>query len=93
MDDIYALIGTAIRKRVDVRVVINHHFPTHDSFVAWRDADPRGASLLETRDDLADALIEIGLSRGGRHGESGEGVLEFDDHIDAERFRDWCRPE
>jgi hypothetical protein len=94
MDDICAIIGTAIRNRVDVSAVVDQHFPTHESFVAWRDAGhPGAACVLETRRDLAEALIEIGLRRGGRHDESSEGVLEFGYHIDAERFRDWCRPE
>jgi hypothetical protein len=93
MDDFCGLIGTAIRNRVDVRAVVDRYFPSHDAFAAWRDADSRVADLLETRDDLADALIEIGLRRGGSHVGSSEGVLEFDNHIDAQRFRDWCRPE
>jgi hypothetical protein len=93
MDEFCALIGRVIRNRIDLRAVVERHFASHEAFVAWRDADPRAADLLETRDDLVDALIEIGLRRGGSHVESSEGVLEFDNHIDAQRFRDWCRPE
>ena len=94
MDDIYALAGTATRHRVDVGAVVNHRFPTHQSFVGWRDADGNcRAGALETTGDLIEILIEVGLTRGGRCVECSEGVLEFDDQVDAERFRDWCRPE
>jgi hypothetical protein len=94
VDDIYELIATGMRHRVDVRAVVAHHFPSHDSFVDWRDAgDPFAAAVLENRDDLVYALIEAGLGRGGRRGDRGDSVLEFDDQVDAERFRDWCRPE
>jgi hypothetical protein len=94
VDDIYALAGTAMRHRVDVRAVVERHFPSHEAFVAWRDADdPFAAAVLENRDDLACALVEASLGRGGRHVDGSESVLKFDDHIDAERFRDWCRPE
>ena len=94
MDDICELVGTEIRHRVDVRAVVERHFPSHESFVAWRDADGScRAGLLGTRLDLIYALMEAGLSRGARHVGPSENVLEFDDHIDTERFRDWCRPE
>jgi hypothetical protein len=94
VDDICELVGTAMRHRVDVRAVVAHHFPSHESFVDWRDAaDPFAAAVLENRDDLAYALIEAGLSRGGRRADGIDDVLEFDDRVDANRFRDWCRPE
>jgi hypothetical protein len=94
VEDIYALVGTAIRHRLDIRAAVNHHFPTHDSFVDWRDADGNcRAGTLETRGDLIEVLIEVGLTRGGRCVDCSESVLEFDDHLDAERFRDWCKPE
>jgi hypothetical protein len=94
VDDIYALAGTAMRHRVDVEAAINRDFPTHESFVAWRDADGNcRAGALETTGDLIEILIEVGIIRGGRCVDCSEGVLEFDDQVDAERFRDWCRPE
>jgi hypothetical protein len=94
VDDICEIVGTGMRHRVDVRAVVDHHLPSHQSFVDWRDADdPRAAAVLEDRDDLAYALIEAGLSRGRRRVDGSDSVSEFDDQVDAERFRDWCRPE
>jgi hypothetical protein len=94
VDDIYALAGTAMRHRVDVEAAVNRDFPTHESFVTWRDADGNCRDgMLENRGDLIEILIEVGFTRGGRHVDGSEGVLEFDDQVDAERFRDWCRPE
>jgi hypothetical protein len=94
VDDICELVGTGIRHRVDVEAVVNRHFPTHESFVDWRDADGDcRAGLLGTRGDLMDALIELGLSRGGKRIDDDDDVLEFDNQVEAERFRDWCRPE
>jgi hypothetical protein len=94
VEDIFTLAGTAIRHRVDVRAVAERHFPSHESFVDWRDAgDPFAAAVLENRDDLAYALIEAGLSRGARYVDPSAFILEFDDQVDAERFRNWCRPE
>jgi hypothetical protein len=92
VDDIYELVGSEMRHRVDIRAVVERHFPSHQTFIDWRDADdPRAAAVLEDRDDLTYALIEAGLSRGGTRVDGS--VLEFDDQVDAERFRDWCRPE
>jgi hypothetical protein len=94
VDDIYELVGSEMRHRVDIRAVVERHFPSHQTFIDWRDADdPRAAAVLEDRDDLAYALIEAGLSRGGRRVDGNDGVLEFDDQVDAECFRDWCRPK
>jgi hypothetical protein len=94
LDDICELVGTAMRHRVDVKAVVDHHFPSHDSLIDWRDADnPFAAAVLENRDDLSYALIEAALSRGGRRVDGNDGLLEFDDQVDAERFRDWCRFE
>jgi hypothetical protein len=94
LDDIYALVGTATRHRVDVEAAVNRDFPTQKSFVAWRDADGNcHAGALETTGDLIEVLTEVGLTRGGRCVDCSESVLEFDDQVDAERFRDWCRLE
>jgi hypothetical protein len=95
VDDICEIVGTGIKHRVDVGAVVNHRFPTHQSFAAWRDADGGNCrpGALDTTGDLIEILIEIGLTRGGRCVDCSEGVLEFDDQVDAERFRDWCRPE
>jgi hypothetical protein len=94
VDDICELVGSEIRHRVDVGAAVNRDFPTHESFAAWRDADGNCRDgLLENRGDLIEVLIEVGLTRGGRCVECSDGVLEFDDQVDAERFRHWCKPE
>jgi hypothetical protein len=92
MDDIYSSIGTA-KHRVDIWSVIAEHFPTHESFLAWRASGHCAAGVLVDRDDLGYALIEKALRRGGRKTGPVDGVVEFDLRIQAESFRAWCRPE
>ena len=92
MDDIYSIIGTA-KHRVDIWAIVEKHFPTHESFRAWRASGHCRAGVLVDRDDLAYALIEIALQRGARRTGPVDGVVEFDEQIQAERFCDWCRPE
>jgi hypothetical protein len=90
--DIFTTVGTALRHCIDISAVVNKHFPTHTSFVAWRDAGSHcPVGLLENREDLEYALEEIALRRGGKRISSG--IVQFDDQITADRFREWCRPE
>ncbi len=92
MDDIYSIIGIA-KHRVDIRALVRQYFPSHKSFLAWRGSGHCRAGALEDRYELGYALIEIALRRGGRRTGPIDGVVEFDQRIQAERFRDWCRPE
>ena len=92
MNDIYSIIGTA-EHRVDIWSIIEKHFPTHKSFLDWRASGHCAAGVLVDRDDLAYALIDKALRRGGRRTDPVDGVVEFDLRIQAESFRDWCRPE
>jgi hypothetical protein len=93
-NDIYTVIGTASKQRVDILHVIKRHFPTHEDFVSWRDAGghcPTG--LLVDREELAFALVETALRRGAKRTDDDTCIVEFHDQISAARFRDWLRPE
>ena len=92
MDDIFSIVGTA-KHRVDIWAVIEEHFPTHEAFLAWRASGHCRSGVLADRDDLGYALIEMALRRGARRTGPVDGVVEFDQQIEADHFRDWCRPE
>ena len=88
--DIFTTVATALRHCIDISSVVNKHFPTHASFVTWRDAGGH-CPVLGTRKDLEYALEEIAVRRGAKR--ISVGIVEFDDEITAQRFRAWCRPE
>ena len=92
MDDIYTIIGTA-KHRVDIWAIVEKHFPTHKSFLDWRASGHRPAGVLEDRDDLGYALIAKALRRCARRTGPIEGLLEFGEQVQAERFRAWRRTE
>jgi hypothetical protein len=92
MDDIYTIIGTA-KHRVNIWAIVAKYFPTHKSFLDWRASGHCAAGVLVDRDELGYVLIEKALRRGGRITGPIDGVVEFDQLIQAESFREWCRPE
>ena len=92
MNDIYSIIGTA-EHRVDIWSIIEKHFPTHKSFLDWRASGHCAADVLVDREELGYALLHKALRRGARLTGPIDGVVEFDQLVQADRFRDWCRPE
>jgi hypothetical protein len=64
-DEFFAQVGTA-KHRVDIWAIVETHFPTHESFLAWRASGHCAAGVLVDRDDLGYTLTEIALRRGAR---------------------------
>jgi hypothetical protein len=91
-DEFFAQVGTA-KHRVDIWSIIREHFPTHKSFLDWRASGHCRAGVLEDREELTHAMIEVALRRGARRTGPVDRVVEFDLRIQAESFRAWCRPE